>query len=291
MRVRHRVYDLQFGPVQLPASGARDRHRRRDATLGAGDGAGIDEQLPEQFGSVESVADATGATSATSASTDATSDAADAGASGSTSADAGASPKRPRGRPKSSAKPKAKASRRADDSEPVRIRVDQAARAAKPAAAPKVGPAGDIQAALVSSTLIVGMVEQMLVGSIGPHAALNAIERPMIIDPAARILARSDAEALAKYAAIMDPITLAAGLAIWGFRVWTTTRRQETDDRAPAGGGTSAAPAERPLTPPEPSAAAPVAETNGHRTQAPNGVAPVPLAIVAHFEDSSLGGF
>jgi hypothetical protein len=131
------------------------------------------------------------------------------------------------------------------------------------------------------------MAEGMLVGTIGPHAALTPVERAMVVPPAGRILARADADALAKYAGIMDPLMLGLGLCIWGARVWSVSREQrKPEDRAASGGdaGAAAAPAD-----PAQESAAPA---RGNDQAQRNGVAPAPLVLAAYVEsDQTVGGF
>ena len=193
------------------------------------------------------------------------------------------------GRPRSSTK-KASARSKARSAEPVRLRVDQGARPPKGSGVPPqiaAGAAGDVQAATTSAALMIQMCEGMLAGAIGPHAALTPVERAMIVPPAGRMLARADAEKLAKYASVMDPMMLGVGLCIWGARVWTVSREQrKPEDRAASVGdaGAAAAPA-----PPVPETAAParVNDDQAHR----NGVAPAPFVLAAHVEsDREVGG-
>lgn len=118
-----------------------------------------------------------------------------------------------------------------------------------------------------------------------------------MIEPSmVRILARMDAAALGRYAALSDPVLLGMGLCMYGFRVWSVSRAQlaaaqasdRPQDRGPAGGGQpgNAEPAARPVVvvgtqpPAEPDLL----------VAARNGVARPPIDILTGIESDNMGG-
>lgn len=67
---------------------------------------------------------------------------------------------------------------------------------------------------------------------------MNPIEESMTIPPAGRMINRMKPGDLEKYSALMDPVSLVTGMAIWGARVWSikayndSVRRREAEAAA-----------------------------------------------------------
>lgn len=118
-----------------------------------------------------------------------------------------------------------------------------------------------------------------LMGTVwGVNAAMNPIEESMVIPPAGRIISRMTPGDMQKYSALMDPISLLAGVTIWGARVWSIKAYTDTAKRQAAAEAAQRVNVERqsrqpdstiPVrTPPDPAArtlngSAMVADTNG----------------------------
>jgi hypothetical protein len=66
---------------------------------------------------------------------------------------------------------------------------------------------------------MVATVDAACQGLFGPEAGFNPLEQELIEPPLARILAKADPEKMGQFAALMDPLLLVIGLALWGSRV------------------------------------------------------------------------
>lgn len=138
-------------------------------------------------------------------------------------------------------------------------------------------------------TTLLDLVQLAAMATVGPHAALNPIERGMVEPAAVRILARMDDAAVARYGALADPIVLAMGLGLWGMRIVAAQRQRQaeppatdTPNRAEPSRGTTEPPAES-ADGSGGSAAPPIPE------QSTNGYAPIPLVIAGHIHDDTTG--
>lgn len=203
--------------------------------------------------------------------------------------------KRGPGRPPKSGGSGSKAGR--GDGSAVRLRVDEAPHAARPQQKPSKPKTNDATGdATQATTALLQLAELAAVATVGPHAALNPIERAMVEPALIRTLARMDAATVARYGALADPIVLALGLGMWGFRCYVTygaqqqaraARQAESADRArPGSGAPASAPAEPPKATTEEAASvvAPTAPLSG-QDHGRNGYAPVSPLILAHVDD------
>lgn len=75
------------------------------------------------------------------------------------------------------------------------------------------------------SNLLLGLAQGMFTAAWGPDAAFTAKERELIQPPLARLMQRLSPEDGARFSAMADPVFLAAGLLIWGMRIWTMQQK------------------------------------------------------------------
>jgi hypothetical protein len=129
-------------------------------------------------------------------------------------------------------------------------------------------------AAKDAASAMLMMAEALAVANLGAVASFNPFERSMIQPPLANILARLKPETTQKFGAVMDPVVLLAGLAMWYMRIQGTMKRASTaksgtpSSAGEAGGSAGVAP------PVEP-ASEPVPTVNGS-------VAPPPMSLLLH---------
>lgn len=96
-----------------------------------------------------------------------------------------------------------------------------------PAAAPdtikprrgRAKKADNMQAAQETVSILLGMFEAAAVGFVGPDAALNPIERPMIEGSLTRILSRTSKASLDRALSLADPLLLMGGVMLYARRM------------------------------------------------------------------------
>lgn len=70
-----------------------------------------------------------------------------------------------------------------------------------------------------TAALLLSIVEMAAVERYGPVATMQATERALMEDPLGRVLARAPVERLERYAAIIDPLMIGAGLLMYASRL------------------------------------------------------------------------